>query len=125
MPTRLRLAALHLALAAMMLRALLPAGWMPNPAGFAESLFVICTADGPIWPIGQSEHRHHTPDDRQQSHEACPFAAAPHVAGPAILAQIDLLPLLGRLSDPPATAMVVRHRTPYQPQAPRAPPLFS
>ena len=34
-----RRTAVVLALAAMMLRALMPAGWMPNPAGAGESLF--------------------------------------------------------------------------------------
>ena len=40
-----RRAAVILALAAMMLRGLMPAGWMPNPAGAGESLFVICDMD--------------------------------------------------------------------------------
>ncbi|HEY2835096.1 MAG TPA: hypothetical protein VGI89_00910 [Rhizomicrobium sp.] len=40
-----RRAAVVLALAAMMLRGLMPAGWMPNSAGAGESLFVICDMD--------------------------------------------------------------------------------
>ncbi len=37
-----RRAAVMLALVAMAFRALVPAGWMPNPHGFAETAFIIC-----------------------------------------------------------------------------------
>ena len=37
-----RRAAVTLALAAMALRALVPAGWMPNPQGLSETAFIIC-----------------------------------------------------------------------------------
>src|SRR5580704_4013467 len=43
-----RRALVHIALAALILRAFLPAGWMPNPKGPAQSAFVICTMDGPV-----------------------------------------------------------------------------
>ena len=45
---RLRPVLIHLALAALIMRALIPAGWMPNPQGVGESAFVICTMDGPV-----------------------------------------------------------------------------
>ena len=49
-----RRAAVVLALAAMMLRGLMPAGWMPNPAGAGESLFVICDMDQDMPGMGMS-----------------------------------------------------------------------
>jgi hypothetical protein len=125
MPTTLRLTALHLALAAMMLRALMPVGWMPNPAGAAGALFVICTADGPLLQTGQHDHGKHAPDDGQHSHEECPFAAAPHVAAPVTVAQIALPSFFGRFSNPPLASVSVVFTAVYQPQSPRAPPLFA
>src|ERR1700749_4382757 len=86
-----RRAAVVLALAAMMLRALMPAGWMPNPAGAGESLFVICDMDQDMTAMDMSKRDmpgmdmsmdhgpsgKHSMDGHQQ---ACPFGAAPHVA---------------------------------------------
>jgi hypothetical protein len=126
-----RLAAVQLALAAMMLRALLPMGWMPNPDGFAQSPLIICLMDMPSGmamsrtmdmskPMDMSGHGHG--DSQQQSSEQCPFAAAPHVASPVTIA--DLAP-------PSTLSHFVVHEVAdhsiigaghYQPQSPRAPP---
>jgi hypothetical protein len=71
--------AVSLALCAMLLRALLPDGWMPNSEGGAAP-FVICSADGthhgkaPVQP-GQ-----------ERSHAPCAFAAAAPLAPPAVAA---------------------------------------
>src|ERR1700759_2198319 len=69
--------AVSLALAAMMLRALLPDGWMPNTGSAAITLpFVICSYDG-THPAGKQtvdQDRHHGP---------CAFAAAAHLSPPA------------------------------------------
>ena len=66
--------AVTLALSAMLLRAMLPAGWMPNIAGVGGAAFVICSVDG----------LHHGPahDPAQGQHDdhMCPFAAAAHLA---------------------------------------------
>lgn len=68
-----------LALSAMLLRALLPAGWMPNPAGVADVPLVICSMDGlhRVLPV-------HAPLKGQQDERGsvCPFAAAAHLAPP-------------------------------------------
>jgi hypothetical protein len=67
-----RFAALHLALAAMVLRALLPAGWMPGSTAGAP--LVVCSVHG-------AEHnpsRPREPSDRE--HTLCPFAAAVQIA---------------------------------------------
>ena len=69
-----RTLAVTLALCAMLLRGLLPAGWMPSADG---APFVVCSVDGihaggkaPAEPA--SEH----------SHAPCAFAAAAHLAPP-------------------------------------------
>jgi hypothetical protein len=137
-----RRAAVVLALAAMMLRGLMPAGWMPNPAGASESLFVICDMDQDMPGMGMagmdmshmdmpgmskmdmSDMDHgqpgkHSMDSHQQ---ACPFGAAPHVATSSHV--VAFLP-------PSEIAAFAPHRShervaadtaSYTPQSPRAPP---
>jgi hypothetical protein len=133
-----RRAAVQLALAAMMLRALLPAGWMPNPAGFSESAFVICTMDMPasadVGQAGMSKmdmSGMDMPDmkgapskapDSSHSQQECPFAAAPHVAAPLALAQLSLPITVKQLAGPPAALLSAVRAAHYQPQSPRAPP---
>lgn len=77
--------AVTLALAAMLVRALLPMGWMPAPAPDGGAVLVVCTMDG----------LHHLPaghppakgaaDDRGY---VCPFAAAAHLAPPLVSAVV-------------------------------------
>ena len=94
----LRQFAMHAAVIAMIMRALLPAGWMPNPGGLANGTpWVICTGQGPMKmgpmkiaaasgaAMEMSGHSHKMPDRGQshdQSHDQnlCPFAAAAHLA---------------------------------------------
>jgi hypothetical protein len=63
---------LHLALAAMILRAFLPAGWMPNLQEGGQTALVICTMDGPVELSGKALPG----KDDPRAHESCPFAAA-------------------------------------------------
>ncbi len=114
-----RSAALSLALLAMLLRALLPDGWMPNAGGdAAASPFVICSVDG--------AHRGKAPADPQQrGHAPCAFAAAAPLS-PPLLAAVAL-------PAPSRHVHVARsdldHAAPstssHRPNAPRAPPAFS
>jgi hypothetical protein len=72
--------AVSLALAAMLLRALLPDGWMPNTrADAAASPFVICS-------LGGAHHSDRQPADRDRQHGPCAFAAAGHLAPPVDVA---------------------------------------
>lgn len=128
-----RLIAVQLALAAMMLRALLPMGWMPNPEGFANSPLVICLMDSPsgmdmsaakdmsgmdMAKPGQS-HDH----GQQQSNESCPFAAAPHIGAPVgLLAELAPPSRLARFAETPASETRLSADPAHQPQSPRAPP---
>lgn len=106
----------HIALAALLLRALVPVGWMP--AATAQTPFVICSINGPVQhaPDGQK-----LPDDAAH-HQTCAFAAAPHLAktpdvvalaAPAlpvfVIARAEIAPALARPS-------------PQRAQSPRAPP---
>src|SRR5579872_2149307 len=109
--------AVTLALAAMALRALVPAGWMPNPHGFAETAFIICDM-GEMSPMAMAkmDMAHMDMSAMDMSHmdmagmsktdgdsakdqsparqsddghqQTCPFAAAPHVATPSIAAML-------------------------------------
>ena len=124
MLSTLRHAGLRLALAAMLLRALVPDGWMPNTTSTPGTLFAICTVDGPVTLGGaQNSSGKHAPGDTRHI-DVCPFAAAPHAAvfaavvAPALPSQN----LLADLSAPePAAAVPAR---PYALQSPRAPPVF-
>ena len=122
MTRNLRLAGVHIALAAMLLRALLPAGWMPNPIASAAAPFVICTIDGPAQiQLGPDGHPLKHDQNNDRGHDSCPFAAAPHVAPPALAAL--LAPPSSAISAAPTAQLAsVQTLARHTPQAPRAPP---
>jgi len=126
-----RLAAVQLALAAMMLRALLPMGWMPNPDGFAQSPLVICLMDMPSGmdmahamdmskPMDMAGHGQD--HGQQQNNEQCPFAAAPHIAASVTIAELAPPSELARFAEKPASRTLPALALDYHPQSPRAPP---
>jgi hypothetical protein len=147
-----RRAAVTLALVAMAFRALVPAGWMPNPHGFAETAFIICDM-GEMSPMAMAKmdmahmdmsgmdmshmdmagmsktdgdpSKDQAPakqgDDGRQ-HETCPFAAAPHVATPSIVAMLLPPSLADGLSHALKDESLAVHAAHYAPQSPRAPP---
>jgi hypothetical protein len=112
-----RHALLHLALAAMILRAFLPTGWMPNLQGDGQTALVICTMDG---AMVDSSGKSGKADPR--AHESCPFAAA---AQPAPVNDFVALaaPELSSSAAPRnlATGGAERHAS-YKRPASRAPP---
>ena len=114
-----RSAAIGLALCAMVLRALLPDGWMPAAAA-GSSPFVICSVDG-VHGGGKP------PADpaRESRHAPCAFAAAAHLAPPAIAPAGAFLPPRGQ-PIPLAwrNARLDSHERPRS-HPPRAPPAFS
>ena len=127
-----RLAAVQLALAAMMLRALLPMGWMPNPDGFAQSPLVICLMDmssGAAMsamdmskPMDMDMKGHGQDHGQQQNNEQCPFAAAPHIAAPVTIAELAPPSELARFAEKPSSSTLLALAVDYHPQSPRAPP---
>ena len=134
--TSFRRAAVCLALVAMMLRGLMPAGWMPNSAGAGTSLFVICDMDQmdmsqmgmshtdmPGMDMSAMDHgpaNKHSSDSHQQ---ACPFAAAPHVATPSTVVALLLPSLSASFSPLLASEQAAIKAATYKPQSPRAPPV--
>jgi hypothetical protein len=111
-----RPAALLLALTAMLLGAMLPAGWMPGTDGAP----VMCSLDAPA---------HHRPDHKAPagpaSQHECPFAAASHLGPP--LTHVALVAPYRVFMPVPARQATARRAafTAYTPQAPRAPPAIA
>ena len=103
----------HLALIALLARALVPAGWMP--VADAGSLITICSIEG-------KKVLHPDAPAKDMASEECAFGAAPHVAfvpeapvltapkGHAFTAKTDRIY---------AATIVAR----FSPASPRAPPL--
>ncbi len=113
-------ALIHVALLAMVMRALLPGGWMLGPASDGAMSLVICSTSGLNHVDGNDRH----PDSRDQhQNDACAFAAASHMAAPATgitLAPPQRIAMAASRFLNPVSASV---SAAYQPHAPRAPPL--
>lgn len=121
----IRLAGTHIVLAAMILRALLPAGWMPNTSHTGGATLVICTLDGPVRMAigpGGEPHKQAPAHDGDHRHDVCPFAAAAHFAAPVAVATLaspsEAATKIGRFV-PAYAAATGPH---YSQQSPRAPP---
>jgi hypothetical protein len=114
-----RLAAVTVALAAMLLRALIPAGWMPAQG----ASLVICTMQG---PLRIAADLHGNPQKPQDSHhtEVCPFAAAPVLSGPAEVAALSPPSLVFEGLAQAAVPVSVSRARAHTPQSPRAPPFL-
>ena len=120
--TEYRLIAANIVLLAILLRALVPDGWMPNPDGpFSGTPILICSGHGPLIqmggkggdPLGQTRHKG----------EICSFAAfaSPAIPAPACAASqrnsIAIPSRLGARPFPPG------RKTRYRRQIQRGPPL--
>lgn len=108
----------HILLAALLLRAFVPMGWMPGQAQLGEAAFIICAADGTL--------QHGTPgkDDAAKPHQACAFAAAVKLFDTP-----DAIAVAPPSSTALVTASVIAPTAPApdaarHPQDPRAPPSF-
>jgi hypothetical protein len=108
--------AVTLALSAMLLRAVLPAGWMPNLAGAGDASLVICSVDG-------AHHLpSHDPAHGQQDDHMCPFAAAAHLAPPQLPPAI-LQPFAVAWLAPHFAESLATFRLHDSGHAPRGPPV--
>jgi hypothetical protein len=126
MSRTLKLVGLHFALAAMLLRALLPTGWMPNPSGSAMVPLVICTMNGPVRmmvPADGQPNKHSPSHEDGRQHEVCPFAAAVHFAVPVSSSTLAPSSLIAGLVINLFAPRQATHDTRYSPQSPRAPPM--
>lgn len=144
-----RRAAVLLAILAMTLRGLLPAGWMPNPDGMRETALIICDMDAPpgvtmahmdhggmpgmemagahaasgAAPMHKHADAHKHADDGHS--QPCPFAAAPHFATPSAVALLSLPALAVQFAHPRAPEDSHVTAAGYAPQSPRAPPILA
>jgi hypothetical protein len=103
----------QLALAALILRALLPAGWMPD----AQSGLTICSLN----TLGVIHHDG-APGHGKMSQEECPFAAAPHLASIPDVPKL-VLPAFHAFAAQTDSVYAASLSARFAPQSPRAPPL--
>ena len=118
--TILKPAALQIALLAMILRALLPAGWMPEAISSANaSPFVICTIDG---PLHQAPAKQKPSSDHDRAGAPCVFAAAAPLA-PLLADTVSIAPanIAAPVFFPPARNALAANAF-FRPNAARAPP---
>jgi hypothetical protein len=105
----------HVAFIALVARALLPAGWMPDAHGLT-----ICSVDAPVHrsaDLGKPD----SGKDSAAGHDQCPFAAAPHLASTPDVPSLSMpsVHALAAAADRAYAATIVAR---FTPQAPRAPP---
>ena len=109
-------------LAAVALRLLTPAGWMPSPKGFDGSLFVICSAEGPHL-AGKTEAPQKIPAAPAKSHDLCVFSGYVATGAPDVPSFAAPRPAL---LDPAGPTVVAdapwSPHSQYRQQAPRGPP---
>lgn len=103
----------HLAIIALIARALLPTGWMPAAHGLT-----ICSMDAGTHQPTQDNNK-----DGHSSHEGCPFAAAPHLASVPDVPQL-ILPTFHAFAAATDRAYAATLAARFTPQSPRAPPYF-
>jgi|SRR3954467_6711670 hypothetical protein len=109
-------AARHLAIIALLMRAMLPAGWMPD----SHDGFVVCSAGtlGVIHHDG-GEQRH----PAQTAHEECAFAAAASLAA-APDGPLFTLPGFHAFAAAIDRSLAATIAARFTPQSPRGPPRF-
>lgn len=112
-------AVVMLALAAMVLRALTPVGWMPGAAG---APITLCSADGPIHLVVGEDGKPHKPQ-KDDGHQVCPFAAASHFAPPQLAVALAPRAVVFDAADPISATTLLVEKPRLFSHAPRAPPL--
>ena len=107
----------HLALIAMILRAMLPAGWMPA-TGTGEIAFTICSVDA------AAKQQHNAPAQTDSHDKPCAFTGTPHLAAvpDAPTLTLPALHAVAADADRVRAAWIAAR---FQPPSPRAPPLMN
>jgi hypothetical protein len=119
----IRNAATAFALAAMVLRALLPAGWMPATTGAHGTTFVICTMNGPkrvTLPDAPVKKQPQQPDDRGSG--PCPFGVAGLAFAPPVPVALPVPSASVRFAAQTVRVESVRAQARPNAHGPRAPP---
>ena len=115
--------AFSLALGAMLLRAALPAGWMPNRASPGDALLVICTPHG-LQHVAPAQAPGHAPLP-DHGNQACPFGAAAHLSPPQMLALAIAPAWSGALLALPPAPRPTAEAPDRVAHGPRAPPVLA
>lgn len=103
----------HLALIALILRAMLPAGWMP-----AEAAFTICSVNA----LHQQQPDNKAPGEPAQLEKPCAFFGIPQLAATPDAPGLRL-PAFHAFAASIDRDYAVRLAAHYPPHSPRAPPL--
>jgi hypothetical protein len=117
-------AAVYLALVALMLRGLVPVGWMPDAAAPAHTTLIPCPMmegmHGMAMPMPEKTAQHPAKHPLPASHEGsiCPFATAAQPVRAAAPHQIEIAPSQFALISRAASALAATWD-----HIPRAPPL--
>ena len=117
---------MYVALVAMLLHALIPAGWMPSVPAQTGSFFVICTVHT-AQPLAPEDGKTRTPSDQQGTHhnDMCPFAAAPHGVPQPAFAQVSAPTFLASVHFDDRRTQALPSAAVSGPQSPRGPPRFA
>jgi hypothetical protein len=110
----------HLAIIALLVRAMLPAGWMPDAQGLvicSLSLSPVIHHDG-----GQKAPDQHQENQNKTAHEECAFAAAAHLAAAPDAPNLAL-PAFHAFAARTDSARAATIAARFSPGSPRAPPL--
>jgi hypothetical protein len=118
----------HIALAALILRAFLPAGWMPD----AKAGLTICSVQSPksvhlgnIHHEVSSEHTGNSnPEADKAHHQDCAFAQGAHLITPP-LPTAPALPALHAFAAATDQSKAATIAARFRASAPRAPPAFA
>jgi len=105
----------HVAFIALVARALLPTGWMPDAHGLT-----ICSVDAPVHKAADFGKPDPGKDD-SAGHDQCPFAAAPHLAATPDVPSLTAPSVHARAAatDRAYAATIIAR---FASQSPRAPP---
>lgn len=129
MMTRLsRVAVIHVVLVAMLVRALVPAGWMPGTMPSHAAALVVCPMEGggqmtmaDGMAMDHNDQAPKSPDQDHSKHQtSCPYAMTSHWVPPAVSAVPIPSGISATVAERPIL-IVARERL-HLPQIPRAPP---
>ena len=104
-----------LAISAMLLRALLPMGWMPS--GDAHAPLIVCPMMGGMHAVPGK------PSPPTHRNRFCPFTAALAQLSAPAAPPLFSLPRQNAASRPTMRIVAAAYARPYRPQASRAPPV--
>jgi len=122
----LRRIGFQFAITAMLLRALLPADWMPDASG--QTLFTICSVAGiatASLSVGKKSDRHLPGQDKGRTHEMCAHVCATHFVPPVAKLTVTPPSLIADVAAIQRAMARSFENARYIQQSPRAPPSFA